>query len=130
MASTSETFSDMLSSAVEINDNTSPEAVNKELNEKTEATPNSQPGKLFNTDNSDFLFPTLIIVPMVIVLISIFTLSVSLIVKIVLVLLLLISMVSYFFQFKKTNILNPLNKFAEKLKVKKSDQKSKNLFTD
>lgn len=102
-------FSNMLKTAMNINDNTSPEAIAQEKSKVTSDT------GVTPMDNSEFLYPTLIIIPMVIVLISILTLSVSVIAKLILFVLLLFSLVVYVLQYKRYNITKPLLKISNNI---------------
>lgn len=103
-------FQNMMENALDINKNTSPEAIQNEKDNMKDDT--------IILDNSEFLYPTIIIIPMVIVLISILTLNISLIAKFTLFILLCISLIVYVLQFKKYNIVEPLKTWSDNINNK------------
>lgn len=107
-------FSNLMSNAININSNTSPEAIQKEKNTARDEV------KDYTMDNSEFLYPTLVMIPLIIVLISILTLDIRGFVKFILFLFMIMALVTYVLQIRKYNISKPLmdmsNKFGSSFK--------------
>lgn len=103
----------MMNSAMDINKNTTPEAIQQEQQE----IKNIQKRDTTTTmDNSEFLYPTFITIPIIIVLISILTLHISHWAKFILFAFLLVALIVYIMQFKKYNITKPLLKMSDNIK--------------
>ena len=105
-------FSNMVSTGVSINQGTTPEAVESE---RLANTQKELGGVSTPTDNSKFVYPTFIIVPLCIVLITQLFLPTSLTVKVFMVTFLLIAIVMYVLQLKKTNLVGILTKLQSSL---------------
>lgn len=80
-----------------------------------------------STNASNFIFPTLVVIPLIIVLVITITLHVAIWVKIILIVLLVLSIGSYISQIKKLNIANIFSTISNSLPKKKL--KKFNLFT-
>lgn len=106
-----------LHEAMKIHTQTTPDAVTAE---RVQASASTVPIQKNDNAllNSDFLYPTIIIIPIVIVVISIVALDISIITKIILVGFLILSLVIYVLQFKKVNIEQHLVKLSDSLKKK------------
>ncbi|UHB41790.1 hypothetical protein MrNuV_ORF067 [Macrobrachium rosenbergii nudivirus] len=104
-------FSDLLNKGMAIQEGTSPTAIRKEKleNEKLNGTTTPE------TDNSKFLYPTLILVPLVIVLITQLFLPIGIIAKILMCIFLLFAIVVYIMQQKKINVVDILGKINNKV---------------
>lgn len=76
---------------------------------------------------SNYIFPTLVVIPLIIVLVITITLHVSLWIKIILIALLILSIGCYISQLKKLNIANLFSNITDSLPKKKL--KKFNLFT-
>ncbi|UOT91812.1 PmNV_062-like protein [Aratus pisonii nudivirus] len=117
----------MMNNAININDNTTPTAIQ---NEKKLNISNSDTV----TNNSEFIYPTIILLPLIIVSISVLTLNIKGLTKFILFILLFISIVVYILQFKKCNITEPLQKISEnvnnKLKINGSQNNPIHMFAD
>lgn len=100
----------MMSEAMNVDENTSPQKILEEEQRLKESLKNT------STDQSDFLYPTLILVPLVIVFIGILTLKITTMLKLVLLLFVIISIVFYILQYRKYNISDSLVKMTDKVK--------------
>lgn len=112
-------LNDLLGSAMDIRSNTTKEAVSRERD--TITTQNVDVTNVesnFMMRNSEFLYPTIITVPLIIVIISLMALNISLFTKLVLILFIIIALGTYILQFKKINIEEPLTKLSNSLKKK------------
>ncbi|UVX94916.1 hypothetical protein CsNV_056 [Callinectes sapidus nudivirus] len=129
-------FNTAIGNSLRINKGTSQEAIQKERNavlqsqrEKAQklvgkgdnnTTENEGEIETVESDkpkmnNSELLYPTIIIIPIVIVIITIFTLSISVVAKVLLILFLIVSLITYILEYKKCNITDPLSKFSQKI---------------
>ncbi len=108
-------MNELLTSALDINANTTKQAI---LNEQEKVKSAASPDKVtpFTMQNSEFLYPTIVTVPLVIVIISLMAAEISLFTKIILITFLIISLTAYIMQFKKVNIEQPLANLGDSLK--------------
>lgn len=67
---------------------------------------------LLSEDNSPFLYPTLIIIPLIIVLIGVFASNIKTMFKIILILFLLFAIAMYIAQTKNVNLVVEIKKFS------------------
>ncbi|UBZ25641.1 hypothetical protein QKT26_gp51 [Carcinus maenas nudivirus] len=108
-------FNNLLKDSININENTSKEAIEKEQSEFKKSLQDKAKVVIQNNNNSEFLYPTIIIIPMIIVIITIMTLSITVFTKFLLIFFLIISLITYILEYKKCNIATPLAKISEKL---------------
>ena len=119
------TFNEMLDNSLNIQKNTSEQAIQQEKEKnKALATDISQ------NSNSDYIYPSLIIIPLIIVIITTLTLHINLLTKFIIILFLLISLFCYIMQYKKINISDPLNKMSKKLTIGTSRERKQFIFSE
>ncbi|QBB28655.1 hypothetical protein HgNV_050 [Homarus gammarus nudivirus] len=114
-------FNEMLNQSMNISKGTTPEAIRKEEAETSEMQ-KAKAKTIIAGNNSDFLYPTIIILPMIIAIIGILTLPISAFSKFIFVLCLLLSLVTYVLQYKNYNISKPLEELSNKFSIKSTGQ--------
>ncbi len=105
-----------LEQALTIKNATHPISIQKE---KDSVMPEHEPEP---ENNKNFFYPTIIILPIVIVIISLFALKISLLTKFVLCILLIVSVIFFVLYFKKYDIVEPINNFAQKFNLGQKEQ--------
>ena len=127
-----------LGASLRIETNTRPEAIQRERMQAKNKTsksgttkddPEEKPTEPEDTDNSDYMYPTLVIVPMIIILITLMTLGISIITKVILAILIVLAIGVFVLYFRKQNITEPINSFASNFSSKKNQNRSLN-FTN
>nr|ABX44707.1 hypothetical protein [Penaeus monodon nucleopolyhedrovirus] len=109
-----------LGGALNIEKYTNPQAVQDERTK-------NQPKGVDTVDNSDYLYPTIIMVPLIIVFVTILCISVSLITKLVLIFFLIVVIVALIMYFKKINIAAPLKNYSELIKLNTTNNRNQSL---
>nr|WOZ57638.1 hypothetical protein MmNV_45 [Menippe mercenaria nudivirus] len=102
-------------SALKIHADTSTEAIEKEKVAVSDVVDGKDVTD-YTMSTSEFIYPTMILVPLVIVIISLMALNISLLTKILLIFFLVVSLIVYILQFKQVNIEKPLANLANSLK--------------